>query len=156
HRRITRHDASLHRLANSLLDRRNEVARDRAAYDGIYELEARAPVRLHAYPAVSELAAPAGLLLVPALAFGLRRNRLAVRNLPVYHIHVRAELLQPLHDDSQVRLTRARDDRLARLRLAVELERRVGDGHALQGRSHLILVYLRLRDDRLLVDRRVE
>ena len=62
------------------LDRRDELPRDRAAEDVVDELEvAAARQRLDLDLAVAELAVAAGLLLVPAVRLGRRRDRLAVR-----------------------------------------------------------------------------
>ena len=61
------------------LDRRDELARDRAAEDVVDELEvAAARQRLELDLAVAELAVAAGLLLVAAVRLGRRRDRLAV------------------------------------------------------------------------------
>ena len=66
--RIARDDALLHRLADALLDGRDEAGRDHAALDLVHELEALAlRQRLDLDVAVAELAAAAGLLLVAAL-----------------------------------------------------------------------------------------
>ena len=66
-------------LAHALLDRRDELARDRAALDLVDELEARAArQRLDAQEHLAELAGAAGLLLVAVMAFGRPRDRLAV------------------------------------------------------------------------------
>src|SRR5829696_2585309 len=65
-----------HRLDDSLLHRRDELARDGAADDAVLELEARtAGQRGELYPRVAELAPAAGLLLVAALGLGRACDR---------------------------------------------------------------------------------
>src|SRR5687768_10509158 len=60
-----------HRLDDSLLHSRYELARDGAADDGVLELEARAArQRGELYSRIAELAPAAGLLLVTALCLG--------------------------------------------------------------------------------------
>ena len=66
--RIPRDVPLLHGFAHALLDRGDEVARDHPADDLVDELEAfAARQRLDLEPAIAELAAAAGLLLVLAL-----------------------------------------------------------------------------------------
>ena len=68
------HAAVLHRLVHALLDRGDELPRDRAADDLVVELEAAAALeRLDADERDAELAVTAGLLLVLALGLGRRR-----------------------------------------------------------------------------------
>ena len=72
---------SVEHLAHAFLDRRDELAGDRAADDVVDELEARAArQRLDAQVHLAELAGAAGLLLVAVVAFGRTRDRLAVRH----------------------------------------------------------------------------
>ena len=69
--RVAREEALQARLLDALLDRRDEVLGDRAAEDVVDELEVRAArERLHADPAVAELAVAAGLLLVAPVGLG--------------------------------------------------------------------------------------
>src|SRR5918995_232605 len=66
-----------HRLDDSLLHSRDELARDGAAHDAVLELEARtAGQRGELYPRVAELAPATGLLLVAALGLGRAHDRL--------------------------------------------------------------------------------
>ena len=67
-------------VADALLDAREELARHDAADDLVGELHAALGVGLDLQPDVAELAAAAGLLLVPALDLGLAADRLAVRD----------------------------------------------------------------------------
>ena len=68
------HAAVLHRLGDALLDRGDELARDRAADDLVDELEAAAALeRLDPHERHAELPVTAGLLLVLALGLGLVR-----------------------------------------------------------------------------------
>ena len=69
--RIAGEVAARPRVLDALLDRRHELARDRAAEDVVDELEiGAARQRLDFDLAVAELAVAAGLLLVPAVRFG--------------------------------------------------------------------------------------
>src|SRR4051812_19212090 len=77
--RVARQEAAQPRILNALLDRRHELARDRAAEDIVDELElAASRKRLEFDLAVAELAVAAGLLLVPAVRLGGGGKRLPV------------------------------------------------------------------------------
>ena len=77
--RVAGDEARLQHAAHALLDRRDELVRDRAALHLVDELEALAArQRLDLEEHLAELAGAAGLLLVPAVAFGARRDGLAV------------------------------------------------------------------------------
>ncbi len=82
--------------------------------------------RLHLDPDVAELAAAAGLLLVPALDVGLAFDRLLVGDLRRLEVDVDVvALLEPLGDDPDVELAVAGDEELGRVRVAIEPDRRV-------------------------------
>ena len=117
----------LHGLDDALLDRGDEAPRDRAADDGVLELVALAArQRLDLDPAVAELAAAAGLLLVPALGLRLLADGLAVRHLRRVQVDLDAEpALHLVQDDLDVHLAGARDDHLVGLRVEAQLHGRV-------------------------------
>ena len=124
---IAGEDALGHLLGDSLLDRGDEAAGDRAALDRVHELEAASGLaRLDLDVAVAELAAAAGLLLVAAVCLGGLSDRLEVGHLRRVKLDLGAEAaLHPLDDHLDVDLRQARDDLLAGLRVAVDVERRV-------------------------------
>jgi hypothetical protein len=95
HHRVARQPAALRRFADPLLDGGPEVLRDRAAEDLVGELEAGAAgQRLELDPAIAELAAPAGLLLVrPLRGADLLLDRFEVGNLGLLEDRFDAELL---------------------------------------------------------------
>ena len=71
--RVAGEEAAHPRVLDPLLDRRHELARDRAAEDVVDELEvAAARQRLELHLAVAELAVAAGLLLVAAVRLDRR------------------------------------------------------------------------------------
>ena len=105
--------------------------------------------RLHPHERDAELAVPAGLLLVLALGLGRAGDRLAVRDLHVLGLDLDAELaVQPLERDAEVRLAHAPQQRLVRLGVALEAQRRVLVEQAVQRVGELVLVALRLGVDR--------
>ena len=116
-----------HRLLDPLVDRRPEALRDDAADDLVDELVAGVALdRLEHDVAVAELPAPAGLLLVAALGARLLADRLEVGHARRVEVDLDAEAaLQPVDRDLDVHLRHARDELLAGLRVAAELERRV-------------------------------
>ena len=97
------------RVLDALLDRRNELPRNRAAEDVVDELEiGAARQRLDLDLAVAELAVAAGLLLVAAVRLGRRLDRLAIRNARRLQVHVDAEAALQLRDrDLDVQLALA-------------------------------------------------
>ena len=109
------------RVLDPLLDRRHELARDRAAEDVVDELEiAAARQRLEPDLAVAELPVAAGLLLVAAVRLGRGGDRLAVRDPRQLQVHLDAEAALQLRDrDLDVRLALAGEQQLLRLRVAV-------------------------------------
>ena len=128
HHRVSGQHAVLERFLDALLDRRDVLARDHAADDLVLEHEARARLgRLHVddHMAVLSLAAR----LPDELAFDLLdalANGLAVRHLRPTDIRLDLELAHhAVDDDLEVQLAHARDDRLRRLLVRVDAERRV-------------------------------
>ena len=88
HHGDSRPGSPLHaRLLDALLHRGDVVPGDGAAEDVVHELEvAAARQRLHPDLAVAELAAAAGLLLVPAVALGRGLDRLPVGDLRLLEV----------------------------------------------------------------------
>jgi hypothetical protein len=146
HRR-TGEVAVLQRLLDALVDRGTETLRDDATDDLVDELVPDAFLhRLDLDVAVAELAAAAGLLLVPAVGAGLALDRLDVRHARLVQLHLDAEpALRPLDRDLDVHLAHAGQELLPRLRVAREPERRVLLREAAERLRDLVLVALRLR-----------
>ena len=148
HDRVARDDPLLQLLADALLDGRDELVGDHAPLDRVDEVEPLAALaRADAELDVGELAAAAGLLLVPVVRLGLARDRLEVGD--VRDVGVDVELvavLEPVLDHVQVQLAHPRDDQLVRLGVAAEGERRVlvGDLGQADGDPRLVLAGLRL------------
>ena len=91
--------------------------------------------------AVAELPAPAGLLLVAAVARGAAADRLLVGHARRLQRHLDAEALaQAVDDHFDVHLREAGHDLLAGLRVAVQVDRRVLLLQAAQRGQHLLLV----------------
>src|SRR5690606_15591966 len=86
----------LRRFLNALIDRRDELAGDDAAHDGIHE-SIPLPARERTQPdvAIAELAAAPALLLVPTVCFGHRADRLAVRDAGL--LHRNSDIVLPPH-----------------------------------------------------------
>ena len=141
----------------------DEFLRNHAAHDLVEDLDALAlDVRLKLDFDVAVLAAATGLADELAHAFGLARDRFAVRDLRAAGVGLDLEFAEEaVADDFQVQLAHAGDDGLAGLGVAGELEGRVFLGQALQADGEFFLVNLRLRldghrDDRLGEGRRLE
>src|SRR6266513_856085 len=159
HHRIAGEHAVLERLLDALLDRADVFPRDHAAYDVVLEDEARAGLaRRHMDDHVPVLAAAAGLADELALhVLDALAHRLAVGHLRSAHVGVDLELaLHALDQDFQVQLAHPGDDRLRRLGVAMNAERRiflgelllVGLGLGLDGdRDHRLGELHRLEDD---------
>src|SRR5207237_3698521 len=111
---------------------------------------ARVPLdRLETDLAVAELPAAAGLLLVAALSPRLVADRLEVRHAWLVQVDLDVEaVLEPRYGDLDVHLREPREELLARLLVAAQVERRVLLGEAAPRRGHLLLVPLRLGRDR--------
>ena len=101
--------------------------------------------RLHLDPAIAELPVAAGLLLVPPLDVGLPANGLAIRNLGRLQRDIHAiTLLHAADHDFHVLLARAGEQKLARLRIAIEAQRLVLFQNAVHRLPHAIFVVARL------------
>ena len=146
--RVAREHALGGRLADALLDAREEALRDRAADDLVGELDAGRGVRLELDPHVAEHAVPAGLLLVPAVGLGRAADRLAVGDRRRPGRDRGPELaLEPLGDDRDVRLADRAQDLLAGVG-PLDARRRLLLEHPLERRAHLVEVALGHRVDR--------
>src|SRR5205823_12900098 len=108
---IPGHDAAVQRLADSLLDGRDVLARDAALRDLVLEREPRALLaRPHVDHGVTELALAAGLADEPPDAMRGLLDRLLVRHLRLALVGVDAELAQQaVDDDLEVELAHAFD-----------------------------------------------
>src|ERR671910_1893079 len=135
-----------HRLDDSLLHCRDELARDGAADDAVLELEARAPgQRGELDPGVSELAPAAGLLLVAALGLGRAHDRLHKRHLRWSRLHLDpVAMLYALQRELDVHLGKPGQDVLARSLGALQLERGVLIDHAPYRLEDLLFLTTRL------------
>ncbi len=118
--RVAGQEAAEPRVLDALLDRRDELPRDRAAEDVVDELEvAAARQRLEPDLAVAELPVAAGLLLVAAVRLGRRGDRLAVGDARQLEVDLDAEPALQLRDgDLDVRLALAGEQQLLGLRVA--------------------------------------
>ena len=112
---------------DAFFDGRDEVPGDGSAEDFVVELElSAARQRLHANPAIAELAVAAGLLLVAALHVGLAADGFAIRNLGRVQLDIHAvALLQAADDHFDVLLPAAGQQELLGLRVAIKAQRRV-------------------------------
>src|SRR4029077_17014534 len=104
-----------HRLLHAVFDRRDEVARDRAALRGVDEFESAALLeRLEGQVNPAELAVATALAHEPALGFRWLADSLAVSHLRLADVGVDFELAQQaIDDDLQVQLAHPGDQRLA-------------------------------------------
>src|SRR4051812_7597194 len=79
---------------NSLLHGRNKVLRNCAAENVVHELELSAPrERFHLDFAIAVLAVTTSLFLVASLNVGAAANRLAIRHLGSFQVHLRVVAL---------------------------------------------------------------
>ena len=124
------------------LHRGDIVLGNGAAENLVGELELRAArERFHLDPAIAELAVAAGLLLVPPLDVGKSANGLAIGNFGRLQRDIHAiPLLQPADYDFHVLLSRARQQKFARLRVAVEAQGLVFFQHLVNRVAHAVFV----------------
>src|SRR5436190_1642606 len=152
--RIAGHDAALHRFLDALLGRLDELARDGTAGDLIDELEPAFRNRLEAHLDVAVLALAARLAHELSFGFRLARDRLAIRDLRLADVRTDVELADhTVDDDLEVQLAHAADDGLVRLRVRVDLERRIFLHELRECDAHLFLIAFGLRLDRHRDDR---
>jgi hypothetical protein len=140
--RVAGQQAVLHRLADALLDRADELVGDGAAEDLVDELEAAAAgQRLHLDVADAVLAVAAGLLDVAAEGLGGGLERLLVGEQQRDLGHLDAVLaLQPLQGDLDVVLAHAPQDGLMGVDVALHPQGEVLGLHAGQAGGELLLV----------------
>src|SRR5690606_35861250 len=118
----------LEAVADALVDRRDEFARDDAALDGIHELIPRTGwQRLQVDDGMAVLAPPARLLDELALdALDRLANSFTIRYLRPADRDLHTELAsEPIDEDFQMQLAHAGDDRLPRLVVRLHVERRI-------------------------------
>src|SRR5688500_2010172 len=125
--RIPRDDPLVERFLNPLVDRGNELLRDRAARYLVDERVAlSSTLRNQPDPAIAELAAPAGLFLVPTLRFRAPPDRLPIGDLRLLHVRLDVELpLHALEHDLEMQLAHSTNDGLPELRVVRVNERRI-------------------------------
>ena len=146
------------RHLHALLHGRDEDGGDHAALHLVDELEAAAArERLDLEVDLAELAGAAGLLLVPAVALGLLRDRLAVGDLGRLGVDLQLVLrghLLELH--AHVQLAQAAHHRLVRGGVALDPQAGILDLQLVQHLEEALLVALLLRLHRDGVHRRRE
>src|SRR5579864_1917649 len=175
-------DAVVQCFANTRFDRRNKLARNRAADNLVNEQEAVFLVEfplaartareflcygvqligghfVHVFMrgaghrmqddfAMTVLSAAAGLLNVFAFGFRLFANRFAVRHLRPTHIGLHVVFAQhAVHDNLEMKLAHAGDQRLPGVRLRRNAEGRILLREPLHGHAQLVLVRFRFRLD---------
>ena len=135
---------------DSFFDGGNEIARNRAAEDFVGEFELPAArQRLHANPAIAELAVAAGLLLVAALHVGPAANGFAIRNFRRVQLDVHAvALLQTADDHFDVLLAAAGQQKFLGLRIAIEAQRLIFFENPLDGVAQAIFILAALGRNR--------
>src|SRR4029077_9381958 len=131
-------DALGGRLADALLDAREEALRHRSADDLLRELDAAPGVRLDLEPDVPDHPVAAGLLLVLALDPGRAPDRLAIGDLRLLREDPGPELpLEPLPHLRDVGVAQCDEELLAGGR-ADDPRRRLLLEHPLKRRAHLV------------------
>src|SRR6267143_44921 len=148
--RVAGQDTRLERLADALLDRRDVFPRNRAADDLVLELEPLTGlIRLDLEIDVAVLAAAARLAHVAPLRLGRLADGLAVGDLGLADVGLHPELAQQaVHDDLEVQLAHAVDERLSRLLVARHAEGWILERESRQRHRDLLLVGAGLRLDR--------
>src|SRR5215510_10011067 len=125
--RISGDNASGHRFLDPLLDRRNIVSWNGAANNLINEFKTLAlGERFYLNPGIAVLASSAGLFFQSSLGTGTDPDGLLVRHLgSLEHDFCAVFALQLFDDNLDVLLPHARKDKISRLLIAVNLDRRV-------------------------------
>ena len=134
-------------LAHALLDGRDVLVRDRAADDGVHELEPRAALaRLHLEPDLAELAVPAALFLMAVIGRRRDRDGFLVRDARRLGRDADAEpAAEPVEQHVEVEPAHAGDDQFAGALVAMDPQRGILVGELLDGAGDLLLVAARLR-----------
>src|SRR5665647_218308 len=157
--RVAGQDTELHGVLDPVVDAGDVLARDPATGDLVLELVRLAfghVQRREGHLHLGVLARTTGLLLVHVVELDdLATDGLAVGDLRLANIRLDVELAaHAVHEDIEVELAHAGDDRLTGLVVLADLERRVLLGELLDGGAQLFLVTLGLgldghRDDRV-------
>src|SRR5688572_3392259 len=146
---VARKNTGPHRLFNALLNRLDVFLRNGAPDDVVFENETGAhSTRFDGDFHVAILPATTGLSDVFALRVRLLPNRFLVGDLRLADVGTHVEF--PHHavdDDFQVKFTHSRNDGLVRIRVRVDLERRIFLRQLPQSNAHLLLVGLGFRLD---------
>ena len=151
HNRIAGHDAVRQGVANTFVARRNEFARNHAAFDFVDKLVACATGfhRFHFDHNVTVLAFTAGLFDVFGFGFDFFANGFAVGHLRSAHVGFHAEFaFHTVDDDFQVQFAHTGNNGLAGFFVGTHAERRVFFGQTVQGDTHFLLVGLGFRLNR--------
>src|SRR5215470_9791338 len=142
-------ETTLHRIANSLFDRLDVFPRNRAASDLVLKHKTFTGCGLDLDLDVTVLAATASLLLINFLTRSGLRDRFTIRNLRLADVCLDTKLaLHAIHDDLEVQLTHAGDDRLSGLLIGGNIERRIFLSESIQSDAELVLVLPGFRFDR--------
>ena len=149
--------AFVHARTETLLDRRNVLARNTTLHHIVDELEIFGRVfRQHFQPSldVTVLAGTAGLLLALVIEFDVLRRRFTIADLRSTHFDFDSILaLDTLDVDFQVQLAHAGDHRLAGFFVGGDLERGIFLAESLQGFAELVARLAVGRRDRHLDNR---
>ncbi|CAG9274992.1 hypothetical protein PUN4_940040 [Paraburkholderia unamae] len=137
-----RERSAVDHLQNAFLHRRHELRRNRAAFHGVHELEARAArQRLHAQHDLAELPCAARLLLVAAVALGLAAYRLAPRDRGRARDHVEFVLIgEPLQHIAQMQFAQPAHHGFVGSFGVIDLQARVFGSELLQHFPHALFV----------------
>src|SRR5690606_29109132 len=143
---VTGHHTAFERFFGALFDGVPVLARHRATHDLAFEHKAGSRFAgLDRENDVAVLTAATGLTHEAALGLGGLANGLAVRHHRAADTGLYVELAEhAIHEDFQVQLAHARDDRLARLVVYAHVEGRIFFAELLKGLGQLVLVGLRL------------
>ena len=134
-------------LLDAFFDRRDERVRDRAAFHLIDELESgSARKRLDFQKDLAELPRAAGLLLVPVMAFGFRRDRLAIRDARRTRFDFELELRRhSLEHRAKMQFAETSQHGLVGERIVLGDERRILGDHFVQDIGNPLFVAATLR-----------
>src|SRR4051794_28099291 len=116
----------MHRVPYPFADRLDELFRDSAAGDLVFEYVSLARCRLNLEFDVAELTPTARLFLEDLFSGSRHRDRLAVCDLRFTDVRLDAEFaFHTVDDDLQMKLAHPGNDRLPGFVVGVDLERRV-------------------------------
>src|SRR5205814_9955683 len=120
----------------------NQRVRNCAAFDLVDEFESRSPrQRLDLEEHFAELTRPTGLLLMPMMTFGLRRDRLAIWHAWWARFNFELELARhALEYGAEMQFAEASQHRLVRQRIVLGDERGILGGHFVEDVRDALLV----------------